>query len=183
TVGPDGRLWAGTVHRTRPGTAALWSLDTTGQLTRHWTGLTHGNGIAFSPTGDTMYVVDSGPGVLLCAHVDPVTGPDRPRVLARLDRADGIPDGLCVDADGDLWLAVWGAGCLLRLRPDGTPVGRVDLPERNVTSGAFVGPLLAVTTAADDVDPTGPGGSVHLLDVGRRGLPVHSYPLPEVTGA
>jgi sugar lactone lactonase YvrE len=97
--------------------------------------------------------------------------------LLTLDReADGIPDGLAVDSTGDLWLAVWGGHCVLHLDASGTPIDRIALPERNVTSCAFVSAgldALAVTTAAD---PGGPGGAVHLLDVGRTGLPGYAFP-------
>ncbi|WP_326636044.1 SMP-30/gluconolactonase/LRE family protein [Streptosporangium sp. NBC_01755] len=170
-AGPDGRLWAGTVCPGQPGAAALWSIDPTGETVRHWTGISHGNGIAWSPSGDTMFFVDSGEGTVSRAAFSHSGGVGAREVIARI--SNGIPDGLTVDAQADLWLAVWGAGCLVRLRADGTPVGRVDLPDRNVTSCAFAGrdlDLLAVTTAADDVDPAGGGGSVYLLDVGRCGI-------------
>ncbi|MFG1878689.1 SMP-30/gluconolactonase/LRE family protein [Sphaerisporangium sp. NPDC049003] len=171
-AGPDGRLWAGTVCPDLPGAGALWSVDPTGELFPHWTGISHGNGIAWSPRGDLLFFVDSGDGTVSRAAFDRDGGVGAPEVIARVPRADGIPDGLAVDARADLWLAVWGAGCLVRLRADGTPTGRVELPDRNVTSCAFAGrglDLLAVTTAADDAGPSR-GGSVYLLDVGRRGV-------------
>ncbi|GII63863.1 hypothetical protein Skr01_39480 [Sphaerisporangium krabiense] len=173
-AGPDGRLWAGTVHPGRPGAAALWSIGPTGETVRHWSGIGHGNGIAWSPSGDTMFFVDSGERTVSRAAFSPALGARE--VIARIP--GGIPDGLTVDAQADLWLAVWGGGCLVRLRADGTPVGRVDLPDRNVTSCAFAGRdlgLLAVTTAEDDAGPAGGGGSVYLLDVGRRGVPGYLF--------
>ncbi|MEV0568733.1 SMP-30/gluconolactonase/LRE family protein [Dactylosporangium sp. NPDC050588] len=173
-AGPDGRLWTGTVVPDTPGGGALWSVDAAGTTVRHWDGVSHGNGIAWDPLGETLYVVDSGPGTLSRAPFrDGDPGP--PEVILTIPRAQGIPDGLTVDAGGDLWLAVWGGHCVLRLRPDGTPAGRIDLPERNVTSCAFHAGRLAVTTAADDVDPTAPGGAVHLLDLGRQGPPGHHF--------
>jgi sugar lactone lactonase YvrE len=89
----------------------------------------------------------------------------------------GLPDGLAIDAEGCLWLAIWGAGCILRVRTDGTPLQRLDLAEPNVTSCAFAGPALgqlAVTTAAD-VAGGRPGGHVHLVDVGVPGCPRHRF--------
>ncbi|WP_214110536.1 SMP-30/gluconolactonase/LRE family protein [Acrocarpospora catenulata] len=175
-AGPDGRLWAGTVCPGQPNTAALWSIGPTGDTVRHWSGISHGNGITWNPSGDTMFFVDSGERTVSRAAFSSDGGVGAGEVIARIP--DGIPDGLTVDAQADLWLAVWGGGCLVRLRADGTPVGRVDLPDRNVTSCAFAGPdlgLLAVTTAADDVDPAGGGGSVYLLDVGRHGVPGHLF--------
>ncbi|MFY1631765.1 SMP-30/gluconolactonase/LRE family protein [Solwaraspora sp. WMMB335] len=184
-VGPDGRLWIGTVSPGRSGGGALWSMDGDGRLRRHWGGISHGNGIGWSPCGDTVFVVDSGAGTLSRAAFDRAAGPGDPTVILRIDPSVGIPDGLAVAADGTLWLAVWGGNCLLRLAPDGTVTGRVELSERNVTSCAFAGAqltLLAVTTAADDVDPGGPGGGVHLLDVGGRGRPTDRLGTADPTG-
>jgi len=173
-VGPDGRLWAGTLNRERPAAEALWSIGRDGDVRRHWTGVTQSNGIAWSPGGETIYFVDSGAGTLSRgAFGDPL---GEVEVILRLDRAtEGVPDGLTVDATGDLWLAVWGGHGLLHLDAGGTRLATVDLPERYVTSCAFAGDrldLLAVTTAADG---EGPGGAVHLLDVGRTGLPGHVF--------
>lgn len=178
-VGPDGRLWAGTV---RPGTdagGALWTIDADGRAERHLTGVTHGNGLAWNPAGNRLYFVDSGPRTLTRFGYDTdlgLTGPGQ--TLLRLPPEAGVPDGLATDAEGGLWLAVWGAGRVLRLTPDGEPIARIDLPARHVTSCAFTGArrdLLAVTTAADDDRP---GGSVHLLDVGVTGMPVPAFGTP-----
>jgi sugar lactone lactonase YvrE len=175
-VGPDGRLWAGTVDRSQPAVSALWSFGSGGDVRRHWTGVTHGNGLAWNPSGSLFYFVDSGAGTLSCGAFDPSTGPGTPTVLLALDReTEGIPDGLAVDSTGDLWLAIWGGHCVLHLDASGTPIDRIALSERNVTSCAFVSAgldALAVTTAAD---PGGPGGAVHLLDVGRTGLPGYAF--------
>jgi sugar lactone lactonase YvrE len=180
--GPGGRLWAGTVLRGTPGGGALWSYRPDEGLVRHWTGITHGNGIGWDAAGASMYVVDSGAGTLSRADVDAATGrPGPPTVLLRLDPTDGLPDGLAVDVDGCLWLAVWGGSCVLRVAPSGRVLGRVTVPARNPTSCAFVGPdlaVLAVTTAADDRDPSGRGGDVHLLRVGTTGVEVGAVAWP-----
>lgn len=163
-VGPDGRLWTGTVLRGTPAAGALWSVGLDGSVTRHRDGVSHGNGLAWAPDGRTLYFVDSGAGTLTRSAF-----PDgRPEVVLRMDPADGIPDGLTVDETGHLWLAVWGGSCLLRLDPNGAVVDRLELPSPNVTSCAFHSGRLAVTTAAPD-------GALHLLDVGVDGLPGYRF--------
>lgn len=174
--GPQGRLWAGTVRRGQDGAGALWSYRPDEGLVRHWTGITHGNGIGWDAAGRLMYVVDSGAGTMRRAEVDPATGlPGKPAEILRLTHEDGLPDGLAVDRDGCVWLAVWGGSCVLRLAPGGAILDRLDVPARNPTSCAFTGPdlaVLAVTTAADDVDRQAPGGDVHLFRVGATGVEV-----------
>lgn len=165
--GPDGRLWVGTVVRGQRGAAALWSVDQAGGVARHLEGVTHGNGLAWSADGRSLWFADSGERTVTRYEVRG-DGLGAGRAVLRLD--EGIPDGLAVDADDTLWLGVWDGGCLLHLGGEGEPLGRVELAERNVTSCAFAGPaldLLAVTTAEDDVRP----GAVHLLDVGAVGRP------------
>ncbi len=176
--GPHGRLWAGTVLRGSPGAGSLWSYRPDEGLVRHWTGITHGNGIGWDAEASVMYVVDSGAGTVSRADVDPGTGrPGDPEVIVELDSDEGLPDGLAVDAEGCLWLAVWGGGCVLRVAPGGQVLGRVVVPARNATSCAFVGPdlaVLAVTTAADDVEPGRAGGQTYLRRVGTTGVEVGS---------
>lgn len=186
--GPAGRLWAGTVVRGVDAGGALWSFRPDEGLRRHWTGITHGNGIGWDAAGEVMYVVDSGAGTLSRADVDASTGmPGEPTVILRLAPDEGLPDGLAVDADGCVWLAVWGGSCVLRVTPSGRVLGRIEIPARNPTSCAFVGPdlaVLAVTTAADDQDPAGPGGDVHLRRVGTTGVEVGTvdWPAPDSEG-
>lgn len=174
--GPGGRLWAGTVLRGTAAGGALWSYRPDEGLVRHWTGITHGNGIGWDADGTVMYVVDSGAGTLSRADVDPRTGlPGEPSVLLAVEPAAGLPDGLAVDVEGCVWLAVWGGACVLRVAPGGQVLGRVEVPARNATSCAFIGPdlaVLAITTAADDAGPGEPGGDLYLRRVGTAGVEV-----------
>ncbi len=76
------------------------------------------NGLAFSPDDSTLYSVDSVPGRVWRRDYDQVTGSTGERRLL-LDLPDCTPDGLTVDADGQLWLAIWGRGEVRRYTPDG----------------------------------------------------------------
>ena len=95
--------------------------------------------------------------------------------LLVVDPADGLPDGLTVDADGDVWLAVWGAGAVHRYDPDGTLTGVVSVPTPNVTSCCFGGAALDrlfITTAASEPDD-GIGGSVFVAEPRVAGRPTN----------
>lgn len=78
------------------------------------------------------------------------------RTLVRFPNDGSVPDGLTVDAEGHLWVARWGAGCVVRVAPDGEVVSRVDLPVSQVTSCTFGGENLGdldITTAQEDFGP------------------------------
>ena len=114
---PQGRFWAGTVaddHHQGGGT--LYRLDTNGRTDVMLEGLTISNGIGWSPDGRTMYLIDSGPGVIYAFAFDGTRGTlaDQ-RVLVTVPDDVGAPDGMTVDAAGDLWVAIYGGGCVHRL--------------------------------------------------------------------
>ena len=182
---PAGRLWGGTTSRDRvPGSGSLYRLDSDLTLTRVLTGATVSNGIGWSPDATRMYYVDSVPRTLDVLDYDLATGAvSNRRRLVDIDEAVGSPDGLAVDADGCIWLAVWGSGALYRYAPDGALEGLVTLPTRNVASCCFGGHDLGelfVTSASAELnaqelaaDPTA-GGVFHLRP-GVRGLPTTAF--------
>jgi sugar lactone lactonase YvrE len=151
---PQGRFWAGTLADDhRAGGGALHRLDRDGGTELVLDGLTISNGLGWSPDGDTMYLVDSGPGVVLAFAFDADRGAlSRRRELISLAGEDGVPDGMTVDAGGDLWVAIWGAGRVNRYTPDGRLRQVLTVPARETTCCAFAGPRLHrlyVTTATE----------------------------------
>lgn len=87
-----------------------------------------------------MYFVDSAWGEVRVHPFDPATGiMGGGRPLVRFPNDGSVPDGLTVDAEGHLWVALWGAGCVVRIAPDGSIAGRVDLPVSQVSSCTFGG--------------------------------------------
>jgi len=119
------------------------------------------------------------PGVVHGRSYDAETGIAGPRRdLFRVE--DGVPDGLCVDAEGCLWIAIWGAGEVRRFTPDGRLVAVLAVPAPLTTSAAFVGPaldLLLVTTATRDMTPDQraawpDAGRLFLARPGVSGAPV-----------
>ena len=100
--------------------------------------------------------------------------------MIAIEPGAGEPDGLAVDADGCLWVALWGGWSVRRYRPDGSLVGELAVPVARVTSCAFGGPELEelyVTTARPDApDPRQPhAGGVFRATTGVHGLPGHSF--------
>jgi sugar lactone lactonase YvrE len=164
TVDPRGRLVAG-VLRFRPfaGEAPVPGefvrVDGPASATTIVPGVEWVNGCGFSPDGRTFYGCDYRRGVVLAAEraEDDAYGPAR--VL--IESPSGEADGLAVDEDGAVWVALGGAGRVGRFRPDGELDGNVDVPASFVASLCFGGSDrrdLFVTTAGDPSDPERAGG-------------------------
>jgi sugar lactone lactonase YvrE len=177
-VDPQGRLVVGSLApRSHRGGERLLRIELDGTLRTLRTGLTCSNGIGWSPDGRTIYHVDSVDEEVRAFAYSPDT----------VDLGEGSvivggvpgPDGLCVDSEGAIWVAFWGAGEVRRFSPDGKPTARVRLPVPNPTSVAFIGPeldRLLITTAWSGLDAAALAGAPHsgrlfTCDVGVRGLP------------
>jgi len=147
----NGRFWAGTMDTTRSSPAAgFWCLDR-GALRRGPQGVTLSNGLAFSPDGRWMYHADSVARVVYRYPFDLASGHAGERTIWFTCPAGlGDPDGASVDEQGFYWIAMYGGGCLLRIRPDGSLERKIDLPVRCPTMVAFAGPhrrSMVVTTS------------------------------------
>lgn len=174
-----GRFWAGSAGYGFPaGAGALhrWS-GGTAQVVDD--GLTLPNGIGWSPDDSTMYLIDSMPRVVYAYDFDLASGEiDARRVVASFTASDGLPDGLAVDAEGCIWVAFHGGGCLRRITPDGRVVHTVAMPVSQPTSCAFgSGTDLYVTSAregftAAQLHEQPLAGSVFRVDAEIAGSPV-----------
>jgi sugar lactone lactonase YvrE len=154
---PQGRLWAGTMaYDESPRAGTLYRLELDGGCSTVLTGLTISNGIGWSPDGRTMYLNDSGTGVVEAFDFDHVTGAiGGRRTLVHIDRPGIAPDGLSVDEHGDIWVAMYGGWAVHRYSPDGSLRATVDIPVAQATSCAFGGPdgsTLFVTTGRERLD-------------------------------
>jgi sugar lactone lactonase YvrE len=182
---PQGRLWAGTMSKRRaPGTAAVYRLSAGGEIERVIAETTLSNGLAWSPHGDTMYFIDSTTQRIDAFDFDARTGDvsDR-RPLVAIDPDDGLPDGMTVDAEGGIWVCLFGGAALRRYTPEGHLDTAIPLPTTNPTSPVFGGPdlrTLYITTARHRLTPdqlaTEPlAGAVLTLDPGVQGLPGNRF--------
>jgi sugar lactone lactonase YvrE len=177
---PRGRLWAGSVQMDfAAGQGALHVLAADWSTRVVLDGLTQPNGMGWSPDGTVYYLIDSVHRHVLAFDVDldTVTLSGR-RVLTTFPADAGLPDGMCVDADGALWVAMWGGRRIVQLSPDGQVLRTVPMPVVQPSSCAFGGSAmdtLFVTSAAEglaDDDPDGPDGSVfRVTGLGALGLP------------
>jgi sugar lactone lactonase YvrE len=182
---PCGRLWAGTMSTTRtPGTAALYRIEGDGEPEVAVAGATISNGLDWNLDATRLYYVDS-----LTQRIDAIDfDVDRGRLGARrpfatIDPGDGLPDGLCVDTEGGVWIALFGGGAIRRYRPDGRLDAHVALPVSNPTSLAFGGPDLSdlyVTSArhrltASQLAREPLAGSLLRLRPGVTGRPVKAF--------
>jgi sugar lactone lactonase YvrE len=182
---PRGRLWAGTLHRDRQhGLAALYRLDPGGEITSVLPDRTISNGIGWSPDATTMYYIDSTTQRVVSYAYDLDTGNlGEQTTLAEIDPADGLPDGLTVDAEGGVWVCLFAGATVRRYRPDGVLDREISLPLTNPTCPGFGGPdlrTLYITTArhrmTDDQLVHEPNaGAVLQLDVGVAGLPTNRF--------
>lgn len=146
----QGRLWFGVLDMTGRGRlGGLWCRAPGGRLAMMRDGPTVPNAIAPAATDDRLYFADTISGRLYSARVrsDPLELSDE-RCLFQF-HGQGRPDGLCLDSEGNLWLALVGGAEIVKLSPDGTVVARVATPLSRPTMPAFCGvdlDLLAVTS-------------------------------------
>jgi sugar lactone lactonase YvrE len=184
-----GRFWHGTMMNNldaqggdlpiTASTGALYRIDPDGSVARMVDGIGIANTLAWSPDDRTMYFADTLAGTIYAYDFDAAAGSiANRRVFARTDD-HGLPDGSTIDAEGCLWNARWGGGCVLRWAPDGTIDQVVELPCRLVTSAIFGGPdlsVLYVTTVRHglseaDLAEQPLAGGIFAIDAGVRGLP------------
>jgi sugar lactone lactonase YvrE len=180
-VDSGGRFWAGMMgvdHQDGVGT--LYRLDPDLTATPMVGGTSISNGLDWSPDGSTMYYIDSTPRTVDRFAYDAATGnvADRTTLIPIRDGA-GFPDGMTVDAEGFLWVALWDGWGVERYAPDGRLDRRVDVPAQQASSCAFGGPdldLLFITTAQEGFPPAGKpdqphAGGLFVCRPGVRGRP------------
>ncbi len=140
---PQGRFWAGTTSGSDAGGAALYRLEHDGSVTTVLRDVTISNGLAWAPDHSTLFYVDTPTGGVDAFDYDAETGTiSRRRRLIDINPRDGYPDGMTVDAEGFLWVALWGGGTVRRYRPDGRLEAIVTVPSSQPTSCCFGGKRL-----------------------------------------
>lgn len=189
---PAGRFWLGTMRNNleedgsprgdsgnEPPSGALYRVQPDGRWSREVDGVGVANTLAWADGGRVLYFGDTAAHVIHRFDMDEEGGLSNRRVLTEA-RLPGRGDGSAIDAEGCLWNARYGAGRLIRLRPDGRVDREVALPVTNPTSCCFGGPdlrTLYVTSAAAGLDPAaGPHeGAVLALDPGVPGAPSYRF--------
>ena len=182
---PAGRLWVGSLALDyAPGRGALYRYSSEEGLERMLADVTLSNGIGWSPDGRTMYYVDSMAYRVDAFDFDVATGAiSERRPLIVIERGAGIPDGLAVDDEGGIWLALWGRAAIRRYSPDGEVERVLDVPADNVTACCFGGEdgrSLYVTSASVELPAERRSaqplaGSVFVADAGVSGPPAQPF--------
>lgn len=154
---PDGRFVAGTASLDPRVTGTLYRIDHDGTAHPLVGGVGMSNGVDWSPDGAHFYHVDTRARTVRRYRWNAATGvPSHPVPFIEVPPGDGLPDGLCVDREGCLWLAVWGSGEVRRYGVNGALLGVVQVAAPNVSSCTFGGPRLNelyITTASQAASP------------------------------
>lgn len=169
-VDPQGRFWAGTMDcSAKPGRGTLYRLDRDWTVTPVLRGVTVSNGLDWLDDGDTMLYIDTPLARVDRLELEPSSGTVARRSTAFLIPPSlGLPDGLAIDAEGGIWVALWGGWAVCRFAPDGTLLQRVMVPVSQPTSIAFGGEgldLLFITSAREDLSPSELRDQPHAGDV------------------
>ena len=154
---PRGRFFAGTMHRDVAPERAAFYRFADGKLEQQFGGVTISNGLDWSPDATRMYYTDTMTGRVDVFDYDVATGAmSGRRPLAKVSPDHGWPDGLCCDANGNLWLALWDGGAVECFDGrTGKSLERIPIPARRVSSCCFGGEnfdQLFITTAWEDLD-------------------------------
>lgn len=179
-----GRFYIGSMaYDSTPGAAALYRLDPDGSTHTVLTGVTISNGLQWSLDGALAYYIDTPTRRVDVFDVDPSDGTLRDRrPLVRFgDDVAGSPDGMTIDSEGGIWVALWGGGELRRFDPSGALTEVVEVPGVSHTSAAAFGgaelDTLYITSSRqhlpDDAEPE--AGAVFAVRPGVRGVPLPSY--------
>lgn len=178
---PAGTLYAGSMaYDAAPDRGTFYRVDADGSWDVVLPEVTISNGFDFSPDGSLAYYVDTPTQGVDVFDWSPATGLTGRRRLVDIDPHDGGPDGLAVDSEGHLWVALFGGSAVRRYTPAGVLADVLEVPVRQVTAVTFGGAGLDevfVTTSrqdlGDDAEPL--AGAVFSAAVGVRGLPVREY--------
>jgi sugar lactone lactonase YvrE len=178
---PDGRFYCGSMaYDQRPGAGALYRLDPDGSVRVVLDSVTVSNGLEWSPDGSRAYYNDTPTHRITVFDYDREAGLTGRRPFAEIPAEIGRPDGLTVDGQGGVWVALSGGGAVRRYTADGVLDEVVEVSARKVTACTFGGPRLDqmfITTSREGVeshiDPL--AGSLFRVVVGVIGLPVREF--------
>jgi sugar lactone lactonase YvrE len=178
---PDGRFYAGSMaYDHRPGAGALHRLDPDRSVTVVLEGVTISNGLDFAPDGSAAYYVDTPTDRVDRFDYDAGRGLTGRRPFVALPEGAGHPDGLTVDAEGGVWVALYGGGAVRRYTPGGELDMVVEVGARQVTACTFGGDGLGelfITTSRENLAPgeDPAAGSLFRALPGVGGVPVREF--------
>jgi sugar lactone lactonase YvrE len=178
---PDGRFYCGSMaYDQRPGAGALYRLDPDDSVHVVLENVTISNGLEWSPDGSLAYYNDTPTQRVDVFDYDGESGLTGRRPFAEIPAEAGGPDGLTVDEEGGVWVALYGGGAVRRYNPEGVLDEVIEVPAEQVTACTFGGSnldQLFITTSREGLgggeDPL--AGSVFRSAVGVASLPVREF--------
>jgi sugar lactone lactonase YvrE len=179
---PQGRYYCGSMaYDETPGAGTLYRLDVDGTVSVALTATTISNGMVWSLDGTQVYYIDTPTRRVDVFDFDAAAGTlhDR-RPVVTIDPAVGHPDGMTIDAEGGLWVALWDGRAVHRYDPDGTLTEVIEVAASQTTACAFGGAdldELYITTSRRDIDPSAEplAGALFRVRPGVSGVPVLMY--------
>ncbi|KAH6661076.1 hypothetical protein BKA67DRAFT_74646 [Truncatella angustata] len=186
-IDPHGRFWLGSMTDFGQGpvqaeVGALWLFHSTqpGQIMKEPVSIP--NSVSWSPDNRTMYFTHSTSKVIHAFDYSLDDGSISNERDFFIYEGQGDPDGHRVDAEGNMWCAVYGDAVVLKISPDGKLIGKIHMPTKNITCVEFVGTELFITTAGMEEGQGTPeqvdfSGGLYRVDVGVKGLPPYDFKL------
>jgi sugar lactone lactonase YvrE len=178
---PDGRFYCGSMaYDKRTGAGSLYRLDPDGSVTVVLDGVTISNGLDWSPDDSLAYYVDTPTHEISVFDYDFERGLSGRRTFVGIPAEHGGPDGLAVDEQGGVWVALFGGSAVHRYTADGTLDEVIEVDARQVTACTFGGPdldRLYITTSRENLEPDDDplAGSLFTAMPGVTGLPVRAF--------
>jgi len=185
---PAGRIWAGTMDfvGNRAEAGGLYTLEKNLHVQQKLANISCSNGMAWSADEQSFYYIDSPTRKIAVYSYNKATGEiNNKRTIVKISHKEGMPDGMTIDTDGMLWVALWGGSALACYNPtNGKCIRKIELPVSNVTSCTFGGENLEdlyITTARAglsnrDLKNQPLAGRVFVCkNTGSKGLPAHRF--------
>jgi sugar lactone lactonase YvrE len=178
---PQGRFYCGTMaYAETPGAGTLYRLDPDGSVHVTLKEVTISNGLQWNGAGDTVFYADTPTSRVDRFDFDPASGAFTGRRTFTEIAGDGYPDGMAIDEEDGLWVALWGGSAVHRYDRHGRLDFVVDLPVTNVTACAFGGPelrTLFITTSRQGLGPVDQpdAGAVFCYEADVAGAPQHAF--------
>lgn len=178
---PQGRFYCGTMaYAETPGAGTLYRLDPDGTVHVTLREVTISNGLQWNRAGNTVFYADTPTGRVDSFDFDAESGVFTNRRTFTEISGGGFPDGMAIDEDDGIWVALWGGSAVHRYDRAGRLDLVVDLPVSNVTACAFGGPdlqTLFITTSRQSLDPADQpdAGAVFRYEAGVRGARQHAF--------
>ncbi|PVH69261.1 hypothetical protein DL98DRAFT_439425 [Cadophora sp. DSE1049] len=177
-VDSNGQLWLGTMTDFDLGPpkaeGCLYFIDSKLCIIAKRKSLIVPNGIGWAPDHNTLYFIHPSDRQVLAFTTSGSGDIQNERVLYQHD-GEGEPDGLRVDIEGNLWIAIYGEGRVLKISPVGEIIGEVTYLTPLITCHVFIGSELGVTTADDEKSEF--GGGIFKVDVGVEGMEIYTFKL------